>query len=323
VNWTQIGRLLRTLFLLRVPLVTLVLLAAIAPVSLSVSKPLLGNLFDERVLNLELEKPPSLSTGWTAWYLLSVSFAAFLAAFTAVAVINLILHYGRDRFDDPSLDLEQKRPLLIFLCGITSALPLVICTIFDSQGGAKNSSPPGWVLWLMPTAGFLSALTLVFVAKMVQLLFTNPKTTRHPAPYLVFPVYLIRALERFFDLLYCWNGGPLSSAKRVVNRISQWPLEILRCAGQGYLIDCEAPSGKLALRSGHVFALALSLMAFATYLGIGDWKGKIDGARVSAVVRNCPVLGSRRARVFPGPLSGSFAEWGSDPESRKHFCPTV
>jgi predicted acylesterase/phospholipase RssA len=275
VNWKQIGRLLRTLFLLRVPLFTLVLLAAITPIGLWVAKTLLGNLFDERILQINADGKLSTSVGWTAWNLFIISFAAFLAAFTAVAVINLILHYGRDRFDNPALSLGQKRPLVTFFSGIAAALPLVIGTAVHSRGDSQHTND-GSIFWLMPVLGFLGALVLVFFAKIVQLVFTSPKTTKHPPPYLIFPVYKIHALERIFDVLYCWKGNSISSLKGGINRISQWPLEILRCAGEGYLIDCRAARGNLALRSGHVFALALSLMAFATYLGIGYAKGKID-----------------------------------------------
>ena len=275
MNWKQIGQLLRTSFLLRVPLFTLLLLAAIAPVGLFVAKTLLANLFDERILHINTDGTLSTSVGWTAWNLFIISFAAFLAAFTAVAVINLILHYGRDRFDDPARSLGQKRPLVTFLSGIAAALPLVIGTACHSRGDSKHTDD-GWIFWLMPVLGFFGALILVFFAKVVQLVFTDPKTTKHPPPYLIFPVYKIHALERFFDVLYCWKGERVNRFKGFTNRISQWPLEILRCAGEGYLIDCRALRGALALRSGHVFALALSLMAFATYLGIGYAKGKID-----------------------------------------------
>ena len=280
MNWQQIGRLLRTAFLLRVPLITLAVLALIAPVSLTAGNQLLGNLFDQRVLEF-WSGTPVVSSSWTARYLFSVSFAAFLAAFTAVAVINLILHYGKDRFEDPALNLDQRRPLLTFFFGIASALPLVICTALRSEGSSGQTSARDWAQWGMPILGFLAALALVFMAKIVQLIFTNPKTTPHPPPYLIFPVYLIRPLEQFFDWFYCRDFGAVRATKQTLNRISQWPLEILRCAGQGYLIDCSAPKGKLVLRSGHVFALALSSMAFATYLVWGYLKSKID-ARPSA-----------------------------------------
>jgi len=272
VTWKQIGRLLRTLFLLRVPLLTLIFLAAFAPLAIYVAKTLLGNLFDVRVFHDHLV----LWQERTSWNLFVVSFSAFLAALTAVTVINLILHYGRDRYDDPALSLDQKRPLVTFFCGTAAALPLVITAALQTCGNIPESRPSGLTLGLMPVLGLLAALGLVFLAKVVQLVFTNPQTTRHPPPYLIFPVYKIRALENFFDRLYCYSGKSLDSFKGFINRMSQWPLEILRCAGQGYLIDCNATRGSLALRSGHVFGLALSIMAFATYLGIGLAKSKID-----------------------------------------------
>jgi predicted acylesterase/phospholipase RssA len=277
MNWTQIGRLLRTLFLLRVPLITLALLAGAGPLALTSEKTLLGNLFDVRVVLLSPSGPVGVEQGRSAWYLFSVSFAAFLVALTAVAVINLVIHYGRDRFADPALDLNQKRPLLTFLSGLAASLPPVFCTAWHSRGGDEmNSQIHGLYLWWMPLLALVSALVLVFGAKVVQLLLTDPRTTPHPPPYLIFPVYLIPSFERFFDRLYCWNGPTLIASKKVLNRISQWPLEVFRCAGQGYLIDCNAPAGSLALRSGHVFALALSILASLFYFIIGYAKGKID-----------------------------------------------
>jgi predicted acylesterase/phospholipase RssA len=254
----------------------LALLAAAGPFALTYGKTLLGNLFDVRALRLDISGSPTVLAGRSAWNLFIVSLAAFLTALAAITVINLVIHYGRDRFDDPALDLSQKRPLLTFLCGIAVVLPLVFCTAWHSRGSqAASSEIHGAILWSMPILGLTTALLLAFIAKVIQLVLTNPKTTPHPPPYLVFPVYLIPAFERFFDRLYCWNAGPLSAGKRAVNSISQWPLEIFRCAGQGYLIDCEAPAGSLALRSGHVFALALSFMASLFYLIIGYAKGKI------------------------------------------------
>jgi predicted acylesterase/phospholipase RssA len=277
MNWIQIGRLLRTSFLLRVPLITLALLAAAGPFALTFGKSLLGNLFDVRVVQLSSSGPLRVEQGRSAWYLFSVSLGAFLVALTAVTVINLVIHYGRDRFADPALDLNQKRPLLTFLCGLTASLPPVFCTAWHSRGGAgSNSQIDALYLWSIPVLAFISALVLAFVAKVVQLLLTDPKTTPHPPPYLIFPIYLIPSFERFFDRLYCWNGAASTASKRVLNRISQWPLEIFRCAGQGYLIDCEAPVGSLALRSGHVFAVALSTLALLFYFIIGYEKGKID-----------------------------------------------
>jgi predicted acylesterase/phospholipase RssA len=270
MNWNQIGRLLRTMFLLRVPLLTLAALAGLGPFALAPGEKLLGNLFDLRVAgHLDVSGTPTIAAGWTAWYLFSVAFAAFTLAWTAVAVVNLVLHYGRDRFDDPALDLDQKRPGLTFLFGLVCALVLVSCVIRQTQMATLAR-------YGMPGLGLLCSLALVVLAKVIQLTFTDPRTTPHPPPYLVFPAYTVPSIERRFDRLYCWHSEGLRKFKRRLNGVSQWLLEIFRCAGQGYLVDCEAPLGKLVVRSGHVFAIALSLMALALFLGIGYAKGRID-----------------------------------------------
>jgi hypothetical protein len=128
----------------------------------------------------------------------------------------------------------------------------------------------------MPLLGLFCSLVLVVLAKVIQLIFTDPRTTPHPPPYLVFPAYMVPSLERRFDSLYCWHSAGSRKLKGNLNGVSQWLLEIFRCAGQGYLVSCEAPAGKLILQSGHVFAIALSLIALALYLAIGYAKGRID-----------------------------------------------
>jgi hypothetical protein len=272
MSWKQIGRLLRTTFFLRVPLITLFVLAGLGPFALRQGEQLLGNLFDLRVVNpklLDAAGNPTVIVELSAWYLFAVSFAAFMLAWTAVSVINLVVHYGRIRFADPDLHLDQKRPAATFLLGFSCALVLVICTVLQT--------PIDRLLrYGMPLLGLLSSLAVVVMAKAVQLLLTDPKTTPHPPPYLVFPAYLFKPLERRFDALYCWSSPRAERFKGYLNRLIQWPLEILRGAGQGYLVDCDAPAGNLTLRSGHVFAIAMSLMAFALYIGIGYYKGRIN-----------------------------------------------
>src|SRR5215469_2304225 len=139
MNWKQVGRFVRTVFLLRVPLFTLAVLAALGPLAHTVAQNFLANLFDVRVLvdnpvsGADQGRLPPLRLGWSAWSLFAVSFAAFMLAWAAVSVINLIVHYGKDRFDDPALDLEQKHSLLTFLCGLAAALSLVIWAIRDTR----------------------------------------------------------------------------------------------------------------------------------------------------------------------------------------------
>jgi predicted acylesterase/phospholipase RssA len=272
MSWKQIGRALRTLFLLRVALIALLVLAGLGPFALRQGESLLGNLFDLRVVNLTHPDPsgnPMVEVGLSAWYLFAVSFAAFMLAWTAVSVINLVVHYGRIRFDDPNLDLDQKRPGGTFLLGLCCALVLVIC--------AGLKTPIGYPLRFgMPLLGLLSSLLVVTLAKVIQLALTDPQKTPHPPPYLVFPAYMFKPLERRFDQLYCWYSQGMHKFKGYANGLLQWPLEIFRGAGQGYLVDCDAPPGQLALRSGHVFAIAMSLIAFGLYIVIGYYKGRID-----------------------------------------------
>jgi hypothetical protein len=256
MTWRLIGRTLRLAFLLRVPLLTLALLAILGPVSLGST--LLGNLLDQ---------------GTSEWYLFTVSFSAFLLAFTAITTLNLTLHYGNDRFDDCArLNLSQKRPLLTFFVGCLAAGILVGCVYFRTiPRQALN------ILYLL--AGFVAAFALTLISKIVQLALTDPKSTRHPPPFLIFPAYVLPPVERFFDNIYCWSSGASWGVKTLFNRLSQWPLEILRPAGQGYLIDLDPPPGELLkLRSGHVFALSLSVLAFLAYLGIGLAKSRITAS---------------------------------------------
>jgi hypothetical protein len=60
----------------------------------------------------------------------------------------------------------------------------------------------------------------VFLSKVVQLALTDPKTTPHPPPFLVFPAYLIKPLERFFDDLYCWSSDSSIAIKRWFSRLA-------------------------------------------------------------------------------------------------------
>jgi hypothetical protein len=256
MTWRLIGRTLRLAFFLRVPLFTLFLLVAIGPISLTSS--LLGNLLDQ---------------GTCEWYLFTVSFSAFLLGFTAITAINLTLYYGDDRFDDCApLNLSPKRPLLTFFLGSLAAVVLDVCVYFRTI-----PRQPANALYLL--AGLVAAFALVIVSKIVQLALTDPRSTLHPPPFLIFPAYMFAPVERFFDNIYCWSSGRSRQVKTVFNRLCQWPLEILRPAGQGYLINLDPPLGEpLKLRSGHVFALSLSLLAFLAYMGIGLAKSRITAS---------------------------------------------
>lgn len=261
MSWQQLGRLLRAVFLLRVPLSVLMVLAAFGPLSLTLFDELLGNILD---------------LGPNRWYLFLVSFASFLLAFAAIAAINLIFSYGEDRFGDPNLKLVQSHPVMTFFLGSSPAVILLSCVWIRTS--KSEIGLPDKLFFSM--LGLGAALGLVILSKGIQLALTDPSATPYPPPYLVFPAYIIPSLEKRFDAIYCWSSQLSKRLKRGFNRFVQWPLAILRGAGEGYFVDQNPPEGQLLmLRSGHVFALSLSLIAFGFYVGIGYRKAYISAAK--------------------------------------------
>ena len=247
MNWQLVGRTLRLIFLLRVPLLTLFLLGSLGPISRDNS--LLDNLFDQGSHPLDVAM---------------VSFAAFLLSFTAIATLNLTLHYGSDRLDEHrTFPMSQRRPLLTFILGTAAAVIFVATVVLRTEYSRAIT-----VTWTI--VGALCAFALVIVAKAAQLALTDPVTTPHPPPFLVFPAYLLPGVERWLDGIYCWSSPASGRLKNMFSSLSQWPLRVLRGAGQGYLVHSNPPPGTpLKLLSGHVFALTLSIIAFAFYLVIG------------------------------------------------------
>ena len=266
MSWQHFGRCLRIVFLLRVPLATLLLLGAFGPLALTVGEELFGNL---------------LYQGRKPWHIALVSFASFLLTFTAIAVINLVFAYGEDRLEDKNVRLAQTRPVLTFVLGSLPAVVLLVCTGIRTYE-LRVLEKVGLFL-----VGFLLAMGFVIVSKFIQLALTDPKTTPYPPPYLIFPAYIFPPLNRLFDRAYCWSSSFSRKVKSGFNRIAQWPLELLQPAAQGYLVEQNPPpSEPLRLRSGHVFALTLSILAFLLYVGIGYGKANISEtpARVPALV---------------------------------------
>src|SRR5215471_6546 len=97
-----LGRAFRLGFLLRIPLIFLILLAALGPMAAHSS--LLENLLDLGDWPLDA---------------FIVSFSAFLLAFTCIACVNLILYYGSDRLDEcRTVDMCPRHPLATFVFGM-------------------------------------------------------------------------------------------------------------------------------------------------------------------------------------------------------------
>jgi len=279
MNWFLIGKAIRLGFLLRVPALTLLLLAAIGPIAqMTSARSLLGNLFDQR---------NDAGAVWLNSFL--VAFAAFLLAFAAITAINLVLYYGGLRFsDDPSVsshfDISQKRPGLTFTIGTVAAAILVGTVVWRTGLDQVLMTVSAAI------AAFFAACVMALASKVVQLALTNASITPHPPPFLIFPAYRIRMLEKYLDDLYYWPSDKCSSklanfvrrAKCGLSGRTQWLYKIVEGAGQGYFSPVPIPNGRrLKLRSGHVFALTLALLALATYLIVGYNKSYITARPAS------------------------------------------
>ncbi|HEX4166808.1 MAG TPA: patatin-like phospholipase family protein, partial [Bryobacteraceae bacterium] len=286
MSWLLIGRGVRLAFFVRVPLLTLLLLAAFGPVSQFTSaSALLGNLFDQR---------NDLGAVWADVF--AVAFAAFLLAFTAISTLNLTLHYGTLRFSDNveaphfshHFEVQQKRPGLTFALGLLSACSLVITVLIRTGASERMWGASAAVVALLAASG------LTLLAKIAQLALTDPAVTPYPPPLLVFPVNHVPWMDRWFRHLYCWPGPERNALpargfrrmKRALGRASQVPFRLFQPASQGYLAAIHSDEGtRLKLRSGHVFALALALLALATYVLVG-----FDKANITASPARVPAL---------------------------------
>jgi hypothetical protein len=80
---SRLGRLLRTIYLVRVPLIALAILCLLGPIALFIATSLLGNLLDQ---------------GRDERKLFAVCLVSFLASAVCLTCLNLVLYYGPERF---------------------------------------------------------------------------------------------------------------------------------------------------------------------------------------------------------------------------------
>jgi len=259
------GRLFRLGFLLRIPLTALVLLGALGPFAG-------GSALMENLLDLGTHPGDAFI----------VSFSTFLLAFTAIACINLTLYYGSDRLDEcRTVEMRPRHPLATFVIGTLDAAVFMTFVIRRTEGDWRLTTA-------FAAAGAVAAFVLVIAAKVIQLWLTDPATTPHPPPYLVFPASRIRPAALLLDRLYRHSSGPATGIKQFLNRLSQPPLRLLSLVGEGYLVELHPPPGTLLkLRSGHVFGFTLSVMAFASFLFLG-WRERT----ITAEPKFVPALAS-------------------------------
>lgn len=252
MNWRFLWQLLRLSYLLRVPLFTILLLGALGPLALGPAASLLRNLLDQ-------------SEYCIGSFL--VSLGAFLLAYAAVTAISLTLLYGRERFpDNAEFPLALTRQWVFFGLGTAAAAVLAGCVVARS-GGPKV---PFWPHILACILGWVAAMGLTLASKVLQMLFTDPDPRGGPPPYLVFPAHKLPMLGQWFDRLHRTKFQRVGPLQDGFDRFMQWPLSLLVPSREGYL----APGGPLLrLLPGHIFALALSLMAGVVF-ALADWGGR-------------------------------------------------
>ncbi len=239
---------LETIWLVRVPVLSLIALWGLGALAVGSLNSVLLGLF-----NLEGDPPGMLLVATTA----------FLNAAGCLTAINMVLHLGTARFDIPGLANPSPRvQLALFI--VANVFPIVLLRsvylLTPGNGVAKL---------LIVVAGFCLAALLVFLAKVLQMKWTDPTRTMHPPPYLVFPASFIPPLDRLLLRYYrkpLPEDARMSRLKHWFNDHLQWFFGILAGSGDGYLIP-SAPG--LVLESAQAFTIALTLLTFGLYLVLG------------------------------------------------------
>src|SRR5947209_2590810 len=157
---------LQTIWLVRVPVLSLVALWVLGTVATGRLNSVLVGLF-----NLEGDQLGMLLVATTA----------FLNAAACLTAINMALHLGTARFDIPGLaDPSPRFQLFVFVAANVFPI-LLLQSVYKLTPG--NSIAKSFIA----VSGFCLAALIVFVAKVLQMKWTDPGRTKHPPPYLVFP----------------------------------------------------------------------------------------------------------------------------------------
>ena len=129
------GNLLRTAYMVRMPLLSLAALALLGPLSVGKASSTLKGLFD-------------MESGLALFF---VGLVAGLIGCAAVAEMNLVFYYGRDRTGDKNLDFldPHAQPGLTFLTGIAPAMVLVGCaaSVSELRDSVRCFAPGRWAVY--------------------------------------------------------------------------------------------------------------------------------------------------------------------------------
>jgi hypothetical protein len=150
--------LLQALYLIRFPVLALLIIAVFMPVTLLVLDTLLENLYD-------LDSFPK-----TFWFSLS----AFLLTFSTITTLKLILLYGGERVEFNTqtrkrLDAQTKK----FAGSRLFFLAACVLTVIMISGVFIVSRDHLWLNILGAIAGFVAAMALLFMADILQRLLNR------------------------------------------------------------------------------------------------------------------------------------------------------
>lgn len=244
-----LGRLLSSLYALRVPLTTLAIVGGFGPFAI-------GNAMFRGFLDLEIGGS------------FLVSYAAFLAVATAMTVANLVLVYGSLRLHgrkEPvgaALPEPGRRPLVVSVLGL---IPYAAMMWYIGQGSEIALLDQT----LAVGGGFLLGIVTVIVATALQALAERPAYAKAGVVHLVLPLQYLPLLRGLIEAFYQWQPPRvewLRSLVRVVTTPFRW---LMARTGEGFYDF--TPDGKPGrLLPGHQFALSLFFACLVVYLAMGS-----------------------------------------------------
>lgn len=244
IHW--LGKALGFLYLIRVPLATLLVLAGIGPFANGLGQPLLANLFDQ---------------GTSYWGVCVVCFFGFVVSAICIACINVVLYSG-DRF--PNSHLAQRHIGLTFVLG---ALPSFVFAGYIWHGTTQLSA---WQLFWPTLLGLAFAFAAGWIAKFVQIAFWEPTVINKNPPDMILPLLPISREWKAYQWLY--NLQLFVGFNTFLQPVWRFLREV---AGPGYFEKDSSDPPKLYVASKHAYLAGLFVVSFALWVGFGSIKQRV------------------------------------------------
>ncbi len=234
--------ILRFIYFVRVPLVSLLIIAAFGPLAFGPGKALLGGI-------LEVEGG--------ARAVLLITFAALLVSAACLTQINLVRDYAADRMHNASLEELKEPPLgvCLFWISVSAALSLAISTAAVATNVGLATA-----VWSI-SGGALAAFIVVFAAEWLTARISRPLPGK-ARPVLALPFRGSGAISRVLDDAYCAPPPPGIAAVKAKAAAIMRPSAVA-APGNGYF---EATPTGSRLAPGHSFALTLAFLSLVVYV---------------------------------------------------------